>query len=66
MSLRFPAILPSYAYADPATFVGLAVPIAARRIEITVASSPKRKRIWDEHYRRARRLHVKQLMRGRA
>lgn len=25
----------------------------------------KRKTIWDAHYRQARRLHVKQLMRGR-
>lgn len=63
MSLRFPMILPAWQYADPATFVDVRMtapaPVAAT-VLCQVLHQPR-----DRYYTQARRLHVKQLMRGR-
>ena len=60
MSLKFPRIQPAWAYRDPAEFVVFGVslqPTSPAPIE-----HHQRPRVWDRHYREARRLHVKQLM----
>ena len=76
--LKFPKALPSWFYRDPADTVQFEFCSAPMQfVQATAATQrhaalgdeisrrQKRVRIWDQHYRQARRLHVKQLMRGK-
>ena len=56
--LRWPKILPAWAYRDPAT-IGESTPISGVPHETVQAPAPRR----DRHYTQARRLHIRNLMR---
>lgn len=58
--------MPAWCYRDPAETVrlagaGMQMPALATFGDL-ISHHPQRVRIWDAHYRQARRLHVKQLM----
>lgn len=68
MSLRFPKVQPSWAYRDPAEFVQFSASITPYGIpyltdDRKVATPPEP--VIDRYHRAARRLHVKQLQKGK-
>jgi hypothetical protein len=57
--LRWPKIMPAWAYRDPAT-IGESTPISGTVPHETVQAPAQRR---DRHYTQARRLHIRNLMR---
>jgi len=60
--MKFPRPLPSWQYADPAGIVEFAV---LRVVAVPANDAPRPRVVRDRFYTQARRLHVKQLMRGK-
>lgn len=63
--LRFPQIMPAWCYRDPALqYVDRAVAVVSRETaEAVQTPAPINKP--DRYYTQARRLHIRNLMRGR-
>lgn len=61
--LRWPKVMPAWAYRDPAT-IGESTPIAAAvsRETTPAVHAPACRR--DSYYTQARRLHIRNLMKG--
>jgi len=65
VSLRFPHVLPSWQYADPALFAQFTSRPMVRVVIVPANDSPAVRCVRDRYYTQAKRLHVKQLMRGK-
>jgi hypothetical protein len=60
----------SWRYQDPSEIVEASMRLTLKEERHAAhgdrqSHRPQRVRIWDEHYRQARRIHIKKLMKGR-
>jgi hypothetical protein len=65
MSLRFPTVRPSWQYADPALITHFRSGPVLRVVMVPANDTPLHDQVRDRYYTQARRLRVKQLMKGR-